>query len=132
MIGFKQTQSVFREISNFLFILSTIEKNEKTEEWKNFNLRTDIYNRIYTVLSLKEEDMGEMEDMKKLKILDKMRPLNMYLSKLGLQEIIIPTVEEIANSRSYLVVYTPYFNNLTLKWIVTNVALPIGILLSII
>lgn len=131
LFNIKKTKTIFKEVSNFLFIQRTIEKNSETDEWQSFNLRHDIANRIYTVISLREEDMGEMEEMKKLKVLDKMRPINEYMTTLGLQEIVMPSIEEIPDTRSYLVVYVPIFNQLSLSWVLINLIFPVSILFAI-
>lgn len=131
LLNIKNTKAIFKEISNFLFIQSVIEKNVDTEEWKSFSLRHDLANRIYTVISLREEDMGEMEDMKKLKVLDRMRPINEYITSLGLQEIVMPSIEEIPDTRSYLVVYVPIFNRLSISWALINLIFPVTLLFAI-
>jgi len=128
LLNFKKTKSVYKEIVNFFYILSVIEKNKKTEEWKKFKLRSDWIGRIYTIISLTEEDMGDEEDMKRLKMLDRMRPVNEYLEANQLSELVIPNISPIPNSRSYLVVYTPYFSQLSYIWMGLNLFLPIGLL----
>ena len=37
--------------------------------------------------------------------------------KLNLQEIILPAIEAVPESLSYLIVYTPYFQRLSVKWV---------------
>ena len=125
----KKFKEVFREIQNYFFILNTIDKNSKTQLWKENNLRVDFIGRIYTVLSLREEDMGEMEDVIKFKVLEKMRPINEYLSKLQLQEIIIPNISQIKDSRSWLITYSPSFNSFSYIWLSLNIVLPLGLLI---
>ena len=128
LLNIKKTKSVIREIKNFFFILSVIEKNKKTDDWKRYNLRSDWIGRIYTVISLTEEDMGEQEEMKRLKVLDRMRPINEYLESKALAEVIIPDIVPSESSRSYLVTYTPYFSQLSYIWMGLNVFLPLGLI----
>lgn len=127
----KKLRTAFKEISNYFFILNTIDKNVKTEAWLTHQLRVDIIGRIYTVISLREEDMGEMEDVKRFKVLERMRPVNEYLTGLGLQEVLIPNISEVENSRSWLVTYTPVFNQFSYIWLSLNIVFPLGLLMQL-
>jgi hypothetical protein len=128
LLNFNKTRHVFNEIKNFFFILSTIEKNNSSTAWKRYNLRTDWIGRIYTVVSLREEDTGEMEEVQRFKVLEMIRPINEYLTSLGLQEVVVPNITQIEDSRSYLIVYVPYFSQLSYIWLSVNVFLPLGLI----
>jgi glycine cleavage system pyridoxal-binding protein P len=80
------------------------------------------------VISLREEDMGEMEEVKRFKVLERLRPVNEYLTGLGLAEVIVPNLVPIENSRSYLALYTPYFSQLSYLWLSFNVFLPVALI----
>ena len=110
---------IYREINNYLFLRKTLKKESENpqSEWNKFKLRINWYGRIYTVISLREEDMGEEELVRNWKAMEAMRPINQYLSSLDLNEIIFPSIENIPNSRSYLVVYSPLFREFTFAWI---------------
>jgi hypothetical protein len=128
LLNIKKTKSVFSEIKNFFYILTTVDKNKNTATWKDLNLRSDWIGRIYTVISLREEDMGEMEEVKRFKVLERLRPVNEYLTGLGLAEVIVPNLVPIENSRSYLALYTPYFSQLSYLWLSFNVFLPVALI----
>jgi hypothetical protein len=117
----KQTRGVFRDISNYFFIWKVIRKNRDTEGWKVNRLRHDWVGRIYTVVSLKPEDHDDDEAIKRMKVLDLMQYPNIYLSSLGLQEILFPAMQKIDDSLSYLIVYVPFFRHLTQKWILKSI-----------
>lgn len=128
LLNIKKTKSVLSEIRNFFYILSKIDKHKTTEAWKSFKLRSDWIGRIYTVISLREEDTGEMEEVQRFKVLERLRPVNEYLTSLGLAEVIVPNITPVPNSRSYLVVYSPYFSQLSYMWLSFNVFLPLGLI----
>jgi hypothetical protein len=118
----KRLKLVFREISNYFFIHRTLRNEiyKPSSSWYDFKLRRNWYGRIYTVISLREEDMGEEEIVRNWKAMEMMRPINDYLSSLGLQELIFPSIEAIPDTRSYLVVYSPIFIFFTYKWVFTR------------
>lgn len=127
LLNIKRTKRVISEIRNFFYILSKIDRHKNTSRWKELKLRSDWIGRIYTVISLREEDMGDSEDVRRFKVLERMRVVNEYLESLGLAEVLVPNITPVENSRSYLVIYNPYFSQLSYMWLSFNVFLPIGL-----
>ena len=99
--------SGFRELRNWFYIRKLIKKNKDSEEWKKFGLRAGYVGQIYCVVSLRKEDMGEEEMVQRMKIIQRLEPINNYLNSLDLSEIVYPEIVEIPESRSWLVVYWP-------------------------
>lgn len=114
-------KKIIRDISNYRFILKTIKKNRESVEWKKFNLRADWIGRLYTVVNLPPEvtlSPDAPEEIRPAYVLDQTKGLNEYLTRLNLHEIIIPSLEPIEDADSYLVVYSPYFQKLSVSWFV--------------
>ena len=101
-----------REIINYLYIRRIIKKESSTEQWQALKLRADWVGRIYTVLNIRKEDAGEEDTVKRAKVFELMLPLNNYIKKLDLHEIVFPAIEK-QSDRSYLVVYSPLFRTIT-------------------
>lgn len=117
-------KTIINDIRNYFFIRKTIKKNEKTIEWERFRLRVDWLGRMYTVVNLPPEVIyspDSPEEIRPAYVLEESRPLNEYLTGLNLQEIIIPSISPIANSFSYLLVYSPYFQKLSLRWFIYRI-----------
>lgn len=117
---------VITDIKNYFFIKRTIKKNTGTVEWEKFKLRVDWVGRIYTVINLPPEVIyspDSPEEIRPAYILEESRPLNEYLTGLNLQEIIMPSINPIPNSVSYLLVYSPYFQRLSVRWIIYRIIL---------
>jgi hypothetical protein len=119
----------YREIVNFFYIKRTAKRESKTATWQSFALRVDWVGRIYTVLNLRKEDIGDEDLVKRTKLLEKMVPINKYLSSLDLSEIVFPAMEQVSD-RSYLVVYSPIFKNFTLLYAI-RILLIIAVLTTI-
>lgn len=110
---------VIADISNYFFLKKTIKKNKGTIEWEKFKLRVDWIGRIYTVVNLPPEVIyspDAPEEIRPAYVLEESKPINEYLTKLNLQEIITPEIRPIPGSISYLLIYSPYFQRLSLKW----------------
>jgi hypothetical protein len=109
-----------RELKNWFYIKSTIrrEKKNPNSEWHKLKLRNNWFGRIYTIVSLREEDTGEEIMVQNYRAMEKMRPINDYLASLDFTEIVFPSIEKIPESRSYLIVYSPMFKKLTIGKII--------------
>ncbi len=108
------------DISNYIFLRKTVKKNKETVEWKKYNLRHDWVGRIYTVVNLPPEVIyspDSPEEIRPAYILEESRPINEYLTRLNLQEIVIPEIQPIPNSISWLIIYRPYFQRIGWKWL---------------
>jgi len=112
------------DINNYFFLRRTIKKNENTVEWKKYNLRVDWIGRIYTVVNLPPEVIYSPDSPQEIRpayVLEESKPINEYLTKLNLQEILIPEMRPIPDSISYLLIYAPYFQKLSFKWVLYRI-----------
>lgn len=116
----KRARLIFHELKNYFFLLRVLGKESRKtgpdSSWVRYNLRKNRFGRVYTVISLREEEMGEEEMVRNWMAMERMRPINDYLTDIGLHEIIFPSIEPIPDSRSYLVVYSPLFEETTFSW----------------
>jgi hypothetical protein len=113
-------KKVINDIRNYFFLRKITKKNIGSIQWEKFRLRVDWIGRIYTVINLPPEVIyspDSPEEIRPAYILEESRPLNEYLTNLGLQEIIIPEIKPIPKSVSYLITYSPYFQTLSIKWV---------------
>ncbi len=124
---------VIVDIKNY-FYLRRVTKKEMMDSplWVKNNLRVDWIGRIYTVVNLPPEVTMAPDLPKELwpaYLIDQSKGLNEYLTSLNLHEIIIPEYKEIPESTSYLLVYYPYFRNLTLWWIFSRAFFWTGVII---
>jgi hypothetical protein len=122
----QKTALATREISNWFYIRKIVRKSKNDEVWKNYNLRTGYIGQIYTVVNLRDEDMGEEEMVQRMRVVEKIEPVGKYLDSLGLSEIIYPEIVDIPNTRSWLVIFWPlqqYFSMWRLVFWITGISL---------
>jgi hypothetical protein len=117
----------WREISNLVFVRKIIKKNKDSESWKEYNLRTGYLNQIYTVISLRKEDMGEEEMVQRMKVMEKIEPMNNYLAGLNLAEIVYPDIVKLPDTQSWLIVYWPLRNYFSWWRLLFQILVVIGI-----
>jgi len=121
----KRARLIFKELENYFFLQKVIKREARNSDpnsrWKIFNLRSNWYGRIYTVISLREEQMGEEAIVKNWMAMERMKPINEYIMELSLHEIVFPSIEQIPDTRSYLIVYSPLFKETTVSWFVWRI-----------
>jgi len=102
------------DLSNWRYVMKTIRKHKKTSDWESFNLRADWVGRIYTVLNPQSPtDDGDTIEILKIKYADRLKPMNLYIDKIGLGYSVSPAYEQVNDTNSFLIVYVPIFSYLT-------------------
>ena len=111
-------------LRNYFFLRKIIKREViNSPLWSKNNLRVDWIGRIYTVVNLPPEVTMSPDLPRELwpaYLVDQSKGLNEYLTSLNLHEIIIPEYKEIPESTSYLLIYYPYFRNLTKWWVISR------------
>jgi hypothetical protein len=114
---------VIKEVGLYREYLSVIKKESfDSPEWSKLRLRKDWFGRIFTVVNLPPE-VTQSPDFPKYArpsfVFDQIKPINSYLTKMSLQELLAPLINPIkgTDEESYLVVYYFVFRELSLLWI---------------
>lgn len=118
------------EIRNWFFIKRTTRKNRESEQWKKFDLRTGWVGQIYTVISLRKEDMGEDQTLQRMRVIERIEPMNKYLESLGMSEIIYPDMVKLEDTRSWLIIYWPLWNYFSLWRFILQICVTLGLYLG--
>jgi hypothetical protein len=113
---------VLKEIGLYREYLSEIKKQSlDSPEWGKLRLRRDWFGRIYTVVNLPPE-VTQSPDFPKYArpsfVFDKTKPINEYLTKLSLQELLTPLINPVkgTDEESFLVVYSFVFRQISILW----------------
>jgi hypothetical protein len=113
---------VLKEISLYREYLKVIKKESlDSPEWSKLRLRKDWFGRIYTVFNLPPE-VTQSPDFPKYArpafVFDQIKPINEYLTKLSLQELIAPLMNPVegTDEESFLVIYSFVFRQISILW----------------
>jgi len=113
---------VLKEISLYREYLKVIKKESlDSPEWSKLRLRKDWFGRIYTVFNLPPEVTKSPDFPKYARpafVFDQIKPINEYLTKLRLQELIAPLMNPVEGTEeeSFLVVYSFVFRQISILW----------------
>jgi hypothetical protein len=114
---------IIKEIMLFREYLGVIKKESlDSPEWSKLRLRKDWFGRIYTVVNLPPEVTKSPDFPKYARpsfVFEQIRPINDYLTKLSLQELISPILNPIegTDEESFLVIYNFVFRQISWLWI---------------
>jgi hypothetical protein len=114
---------VIKELLLYREYLGVVKKeSQNSPEWTRLRLRRDWFGRIFTVVNLPPEVTKSPEFPKYARpsfVFDQIRPINDYLTRLRLQELIAPTINPIkgTDEESFLVIYTFAYKQLSWLWI---------------
>ena len=113
---------VLKEISLYREYLKVFKKESlDSPEWSKLRLRKDWFGRIYTVFNLPPEVTKSPDFPKYARpafVFDQIKPINEYLTKLSLQELIAPLMNPVEGTEeeSFLVVYSFVFRQISILW----------------
>ena len=113
---------VLKKISLYREYLKAIKKESlDSPEWSKLRLRKDWFGRIYTVFNLPPEVTKSPDFPKYARpafVFDQIKPINEYLTKLSLQELIAPLMNPVegTDEESFLVVYSFVFRQISILW----------------
>ena len=113
---------VLKEISLYREYLKANKKESlDSPEWSKLRLRKDWFGRIYTVFNLPPEVTKSPDFPKYARpafVFDQIKPINEYLTKLSLQELIAPLMNPVegTDEESFLVVYSFVFRQISILW----------------
>jgi hypothetical protein len=106
----------------YQYRISVYDESINSPIWTRLRLRKDWLRRIYTVVNLPPEVTMSREfpvDARPAYVFEELKPVNDYLTKLNLQEVLTPVLKPIpeTNGDSYLVIYYFFFRYLSWIWI---------------
>lgn len=120
---FLRLLSVLKDLKLYSdFISITKKESIDSPEWNKLKLRRDWFGRIYTVVNLPPEVTQSRDfpvEARPAWVFEEIRPVNEYLTRLNLQEIIAPLLRPLpeANGESFLVIYYFVFREFSWIWI---------------
>jgi hypothetical protein len=131
--------SLFKDIKNY-FSFKRIIKSKRVELESNFNIRIDNADRLYTVLNVPTDAIGEAYDLKKSDvdrisesyIREYVSKLSTYLNSIGLSELydFYEPVKKVEKYSYLIIIGYKQLDSLEINKIIYRILLPILSFLS--
>lgn len=128
-------RSAWLDIANYREWIRTIkrEKNNPQSLFNKYDLSHNMTYMLYLVLTLPEEDKLIPDNIKRLRVIDSLRPVNRYLDEeLRFAEYLVPEFNQVMDedgepTLSYVIAYRFAFKTIGLGWILKRLLL-LGVL----
>jgi len=119
---------IIKDIKNYRAWIKTInqERSDPNSKFNKYNLDHNYFYILYTVISLPDEDKVLPDNIKRLRVLEMLKPIHQYLDEdLGFADYITPEFnlfydEENNQTLTYGIIYNFSFKTLSIKWFITR------------
>lgn len=121
------------DILNYIYFRRVVSKFNSTEEWKKLKLRQNNIGEIYTVVRLRDEDLGDPDEIMTTRLMEICREKNLYIADMDVQFAVggLVTVDYYFipdDPNAFLVIWQPKIQVITLKNTLKFLALNLCIL----
>ena len=121
------------DILNYIYFRRVVSKFNSTEEWKKLKLRQNNIGEIYTVVRLRDEDLGDPDEIMTTRLMEICREKNLYIADMDVQFAVggLVTVDYYFipdDPNAFLVIWQPKIQVINVKNTIKFVALNLCIL----
>lgn len=82
---FRFIKLFFLDCLNYIYFRRVVSKFNQTERWKELKLRQNSIGEIYTVVRLRDEDLGDPDEIMMTRMMDVAREKNIFISEMDIQ-----------------------------------------------
>lgn len=75
----------FLDILNWFYFRRVIAKYYMTPQWKKLNLRKNFIGEIYTVVRLRDEDLGDPDEIVTTRLMEITKDANVFIADMDIQ-----------------------------------------------
>ena len=121
------------DVLNYIYFRRVVSKFNSTEEWKKLKLRQNNIGEIYTVVRLRDEDLGDPDEIMTTRLMEICRENNLYISDMDVQFSVggLVTVDYYFipdDPNAFLVIWQPKIQVINVKNTIKFVTLNLCIL----
>jgi hypothetical protein len=75
----------FLDILNYIYFRRVVSKFNSTDTWKRLNLRQNQIGEIYTVVRLRDEDLGDPDEIMTTRLMEIAKDKNIFIADMDIQ-----------------------------------------------
>jgi hypothetical protein len=75
----------FLDILNYIYFRKVVSKFNSTDAWKQLNLRQNQIGEIYTVVRLRDEDLGDPDEIMTTRLMEIAKDKNVFIADMDIQ-----------------------------------------------
>lgn len=126
----------FLDILNYIYFRKVVSKFNSSETWKNLNLRQNRIGEIYTVVRLRDEDLGDPDEIMTTRLMEIAKDKNIYIADMDIQFsvgglVVVDYYHIPEDPNAFLIIWQPKLQVMSLvnsfKFFTPVITLPIAI-----
>jgi hypothetical protein len=75
----------FLDVLNYIYFRRVVSKFNSSETWKKLNLRQNQIGEIYTVVRLRDEDLGDPDEIMTTRLMEIAKDKNVFIADMDIQ-----------------------------------------------
>jgi hypothetical protein len=82
---FKFFKLYILDLLNYFYFRRVVSKFNSTEQWKELNLRQNQIGEVYTVVRLRDEDLGDPDEIMTTRLMEIAKDKNVFIADMDIQ-----------------------------------------------
>lgn len=126
----------FLDILNYIYFRKVVSKFNSSETWKNLNLRQNRIGEIYTVVRLRDEDLGDPDEIMTTRLMEIAKDKNIFIADMDIQFsvgglVVVDYYHIQEDPNAFLIIWQPKLQVMSVinsfKFFTPVITLPIAI-----
>lgn len=128
----------FLDILNYIYFRRVVSKFNTSETWKRLKLRQNRIGEIYTVVRLRDEDLGDPDEIMTTRLMEIAKDKNIFIADMDIQFsvgglVVVDYYHIPEDPNAFLIIWQPKLQVMSLinsfKFFVPVITIPIAIYL---
>lgn len=110
----------FLDILNYIYFRKVVSKFNTSNAWKQLNLRQNQIGEIYTVVRLRDEDLGDPDEIMTTRLMEIAKDKNVFISDMDIQFsvgglVVVDYYHIQEDPNAFLIIWQPKLQIMSLK-----------------
>jgi hypothetical protein len=108
------------DILNYIYFRRVVSKYNTSEQWKALNLRQNNIGEIYTVVRLRDEDLGDPDEIMTTRLMEIAKDKNIYIADMDVQFsvgglVVVDYYHIPEDPNAFLIIWQPKLQIMSIK-----------------
>lgn len=126
----------FLDILNYIYFRKVVSKFNTTDAWKRLSLRQNRIGEIYTVVRLRDEDLGDPDEIMTTRLMEIAKDKNIFIADMDIQFsvgglVVVDYYHIPEDPNAFLIIWQPKLQVMSVinsfKFFTPVITLPIAI-----
>jgi len=110
----------FLDILNYIYFRRVVSKFNTTDTWKRLNLRQNQIGEIYTVVRLRDEDLGDPDEIMTTRLMEIAKEKNIFIADMDIQFsvgglVVVDYYHIPEDPNAFLIIWQPKLQIMSIK-----------------